>query len=139
MSAKDIIHESVRTALEKDKWIITDDPLFLEYKDVRAFVDLGAEKVLAAQRDNEKIAVEVKSFIGRSVIKDLETALGQFNLYSSLLRRLEPERQLFVSVSKEVFDTVFQREGIQAIIDDYRMSLLVIDVVHEEVVEWIPR
>lgn len=31
MSDKDIYHNSVRIALEKDGWIITNDPLSLEY------------------------------------------------------------------------------------------------------------
>lgn len=139
MPAKDMIHDAVRHALEKDGWTITDDPLSFEYKDVQVFIDLGAERVLAAQRNGEKIAVEIKSFIGRSVIQDFEDALGQFNVYQSVLRRMDPERQLFVAVSIVAFDNVFQREGIRTIVEDYRMSLLVIDIVNQEVIQWIPK
>ena len=139
MSAKDVIHDAVRKSLENDGWTVTDDPLSFEYKDVQVFIDLGAERVLGAERNGEKIAVEIKSFVGRSVIHDFEGALGQFNLYQSVLRRMEPERRLFVAVSQVAFDNVFQREGIQAIVDDYKMSLLVVDIVSEEVIEWIPK
>lgn len=66
--AKDIYHDTVRTALEKDNWIITDDPLTLKVGRRDLFVDLGAEKLLAAQRQGKKIAVEIKSFISQSPV-----------------------------------------------------------------------
>jgi len=50
MPAKDIYHNTVRTALEKDGWTITNDPLTLEIGDRSLFVDLGAEKILAAEK-----------------------------------------------------------------------------------------
>jgi len=93
--AKDIIHEPVKNALIKDGWIITDDPLTLKYEEVRAYVDLGAERLIAAERQNEKIAIEIKSFVGRSVIHDLEVTLGQYILYLNLLKVLEPDRKLY--------------------------------------------
>jgi len=55
--AKDIYHYQVRTALEKDGWIITDDPLTLQFGSRSVFVDLGAKKLLAAERDGQRIAV----------------------------------------------------------------------------------
>ena len=72
MAARDIIHEPVKNALIKDGWTITDDPLALTYEDATVFVDLGAERIIGAERDGEKIAVEIKSFVGRSAIHDLE-------------------------------------------------------------------
>ena len=66
MTAKDIFHDAVKHALEKDGWKITHDPLFLSFGGVDMYIDLGAERILAAERDDEKIAVEIKSFIGPS-------------------------------------------------------------------------
>jgi len=43
-------------------------------------VDLGAEQVFAAEKHERKIAVEVKSFIGSSIVADLEQALGLVSL-----------------------------------------------------------
>ena len=43
MSAKDVYHESVRNALVKDGWTITDDPFTIEYKGARLQADLAAE------------------------------------------------------------------------------------------------
>ena len=57
----------------------------LEYKDKRVFADLGAERVVAAEGNGEKIAVEIKSFLGRSIMDDLKAALGQYVLYENWL------------------------------------------------------
>lgn len=53
--AKDIYHNSVRVALEKDGWIITNDPLTLRAGKRDVFVDLAAEKILIAERKEQKI------------------------------------------------------------------------------------
>ena len=57
MAAKDIFHEAVRKGLEKEGWVITDDPLKLQVGGVEMYVDLGAEKIIAAEKDGQKIAV----------------------------------------------------------------------------------
>lgn len=76
MPSKDIYHETVKNSLIKDGWAITHDPLKLGLGKRRLYVDLGAEKLIAAQKGTAKIAVEVKSFVGASEIEDLEKALG---------------------------------------------------------------
>lgn len=65
--AKDLFHDVVKTALIKDGWHITDDPFFMKVGGVDFFIDLGAEKIIAAERDNQKIAVEIKSFISNII------------------------------------------------------------------------
>ena len=50
MPAKDIYHNNVRTALEKDGWTITKDPLPLKIGKRTLSVDLGAEKLFAAHK-----------------------------------------------------------------------------------------
>lgn len=83
MPARDIYHSTVRTALIKDGWTVTHDPFRIRLSRGRnLFVDLGAEQMLAAERETEKIAVEIKSFTRPSEMKDLEDALGQFVLYA---------------------------------------------------------
>jgi len=74
VSAKDIFHESVKNALQKEQWIITDDPLKFKFGDVNFRIDLGAEKVIAAEKADEKIAVEIKSFLNPSAITDFYNA-----------------------------------------------------------------
>ncbi len=86
MSAKDIFHEKVKNALIKDGWTIKVDPYKLKWdEDENLYVDPAAEKVIAAEKDNEKIAVEIKTFIGKSTMHDLHLAVGQFLVYQVAL------------------------------------------------------
>lgn len=57
MPAKDIFHNTVRLALEKDSWVITDAPLHLKVGGTEMYIDLTAERLIAAQKDGQKIAV----------------------------------------------------------------------------------
>ncbi|MEQ9553017.1 MAG: element excision factor XisH family protein [Coleofasciculus sp. G3-WIS-01] len=66
---------------EKEQWTITDDPLRLEVGGTKFEIDLGAEQVLAAERGEEKIAVEIKTFLSDSPLTDYHAALGQFLNY----------------------------------------------------------
>ena len=79
--AKDLFHEAVKIALQKEGWEITHDPYKLKSLGTQIFVDLGAERVLAAQRGKDLIAVEIKSFLGSSYIYDFYEALGQYLTY----------------------------------------------------------
>lgn len=89
MPARDIYHNAVVKALTDEGWEITKDPLLLSYGGRELYVDLGAEKtMLAAQKDNRKIAVEIKSFIQSSPIRDLENAVGQYQVYQSILSEI---------------------------------------------------
>ncbi|MGD1901530.1 MAG: element excision factor XisH family protein [Geitlerinemataceae cyanobacterium] len=65
MPARDIYHNEVRNALIKDGWNITDDPYTLEYKGLRLYADLGAEKLLVAERGQQTIAVEIKRLVAK--------------------------------------------------------------------------
>ncbi len=79
--ARDIFHDAVRKGLEKEGWVITDDPLRIEAGGADMQIDLGAEKVIAAEKGEEKIAIEIKSFIGASNISEFHMAVGQFINY----------------------------------------------------------
>lgn len=108
MSARDIFHEVVKRALLKDRWQITDDPLELEWEEVTVKIDLAAERLIAAERENEKIAVEIKSFISPSAISDFHTALGQFLNYRIMLEVNEPQRELYLAVPVDAYESFFQ-------------------------------
>jgi hypothetical protein len=97
--AKDKYHEQVRLALEKDGWTITDDPYQLLMGTRRTYVDLGAERLLiGAERGKEKIAVEIKTFMGGSDLQDFDQAVGQFLRYRSALQKEEPDRKLYLAM-----------------------------------------
>lgn len=108
MGAKDLFHHAVKTALEKENWQITADPLVIKIDNVKFEVDLGADKILAAENYETKIAVEIKSFLSNSVITDFHAALGQFLNYRLALNMTEPERKLYLAVPLDTFDHFFQ-------------------------------
>lgn len=137
MSAKDIFHETVKKALQKEQWVITADPLKFKYGNVNFQIDLGAEKVLAAERQGEKIAVEIKSFLNPSAVTDFYAALGQFLSYRLALEMIETNRILYLAVPLDIYETFFQFEFTQAAIQRYQILLIVYDPVNEVIVQWI--
>jgi hypothetical protein len=92
--------------------------------------------MLAAERENRRIAVEVKSFIRRSEVEDLQSALGQYLLYRSLLERDDPGRTLYLAVPNDAFQGVFSSALGRVAREDYRLSLVVFDPEKEEFTEW---
>jgi hypothetical protein len=101
--ARDKYHHAARVALEKEEWIITNDPLELSYKQADFEIDLAAERLIAAERGLEKIAVEIKSFVGKSAISEFHTALGQYLNYQDVLTNLQPYRKLFLAVPIDAY------------------------------------
>ncbi len=138
MPAKDTYHDVVKTALEKDGWTITDDPLRLPWGSRDMYVDLGAECLLAAERGTRKIAVEIKSFIKPSPIADLENALGQYILYHDLLARLEPDRVLYLAIRQATFRILFEEEVGKVLLENNRLRLILFDPEPEEITRWVP-
>ncbi len=135
MAAKDVFHDAVKKGLQKEGWVITHDPLRIEVGDVEMYIDLGAEQTLAAERDEEKIAVEIKSFIGASNISEFHTAIGQFFNYRLALEEQEPERILYLAVPLGVYRAFFL-QFIKIVIQRYQLKLIIYDSIEETIVEW---
>lgn len=138
MSARDIYHNTVKHALQKDGWTITHDPFPLQIGKKRLSVDLGAERLISAENETRKIVVEVKSFVGQSDVKDLEQALGQYVLYRQILDEMNVDRVLYLAVSQVVFNAVFTIELGQILLRNQVIKLIVFDDESEAIVEWIP-
>lgn len=137
MSAKDRYHDAVKTALLKEQWTITHDPLRLKFEDEdEVRIDLGAEHLLAAERGTQKIAIEIKSFLSESALFDYHAALGQFLNYRLVLEALEPERVLYLAVPLIAFEEFFQRPLAIASVERYGVKLLVYDPLSEVIVQW---
>ncbi len=137
MPAKDIYHDTVKNALIKDGWTITHDPLKLQYGKRKLFVDLGAERLIAAVKDSQEIAVEIKSFISKSQMDDLENALGQYILYENVLSVVEPNRELYLAVADNVFETVFEDAIGQLLMKNENLKICVLNPEMEEIIRWI--
>ncbi|MEM1172155.1 MAG: element excision factor XisH family protein [Cyanobacteria bacterium P01_H01_bin.35] len=138
MPGKDLYHDTVKNALIKDGWNITDDPYVLAIGKRDLFVDLGAEKLISAEKGNQKIAVEIKSFTSLSRVNDLEKALGQYILYYDIIQELEPERLLYLAIIESVFEEIFAEPIGQILLKNKRLSLIVFDAKQEVICQWIP-
>jgi len=138
MPAKDIYHDTVKTALVKDGWTITDDPLKIEVGKRSIYIDLGAKQLFGAEKLGRKIAVEVKSFLAPSPVNELEKALGQYELYSLILEDEDPDRLLYLAISDIIFDEFFAEEIGQRVLQKKNLRTIVFDPNLQEIVQWIP-
>lgn len=136
MAAKDLFHNAVKQGLLKEDWVITADPLKIKIEGVKFEIDLAAEKVLAAQKAGQKIAVEIKSFLNTSAITDFHAALGQFLNYRLALKMVESDRILYLAVPIDTFESFFQEKFTQEAVNLYQVKLIIYDPVEEVVIKW---
>ena len=137
MPRYDLYHNTVKNALIKDGWLITDDPFVIEFKGLRLYADLGAEKLLGAVKYEQKIVIEIKVFNSPSLITELQKAVGQYNIYRTFLKRVNPDRKLYLAISQDIHQDFFQRPAIQEIIIDQNMKLIIFEPNLEEIIQWI--
>ena len=136
--AKNIHHDLVVHALTADGWTITHDPLTLSYGGKDLYVDLGAARLtLAAERAGQRIAVEIQSFLSRSPVRDLEEAVGQYDVYRTILGETEPDRRLYLAVPRRVFESLLTERFGQLIVTRLHLRLLVFDEEQQRIVQWI--
>ncbi|MBZ8179061.1 XisH family protein [Oscillatoria salina] len=137
MRAKDAFHELVRTALENEGWTITHDPYHIDLGFVDFYIDLGAERLIAATKDGDKIAVEIKTFLSPSTISEFHTAIGQFINYRIALEEEEADRRLYLAIPSEIYKRFFKYSFIQTVLRRNQIPLLVYSTDKEEIVQWI--
>lgn len=137
MSRRDDLHYAARNALEKDGWTITDDPLELKLMGETLRADLGAERTLAAEKEGRKIAVEIKGFDGNSPVSDLEKTVGQMQFYQWALDEQQPDRELFLAISEEVYIDLFSKSLFIATVERNRLNLLIFDKSQEVILQWL--
>ncbi|MBD2596898.1 XisH family protein [Nostoc spongiaeforme FACHB-130] len=137
MSAKDRFHDAVKIALQKDGWRITDEPLTIPVERLtNMFIDIAAEKLIMANRDSQKIAVEVKSFLSPSTLSDFHLAIGQFINYRYALEEYQPERILYLAVPAITYEEFFTTRFIQTVIQRSQINLLIFEPTKEEIFKW---
>lgn len=137
MSARDTFHELVKTALQNEGWTITHDPYHIDLGFVDFYIDLGAERLLAATKDDEKIAVEIKTFLATSTISEFHTAIGQFINYRIALEEEDPERLLYLAVPLDIYKRFFKYPFIQTVIGRNQIPLIVYNTQKPEIAQWI--
>ena len=107
MPAKDLTHNTVKTALRKEGWTITHDPYF------------------------------TASCAIPSPVTDFHAALGQFMNYRLALQHEEPERTLYLAAPVDTYESFFLLPFGQIAIRHYQLRLMVYSIQREELVTWI--
>ena len=137
MARRDDLHFPVRRALEKDGWTITHDSYFLMLGKRRGFIDLGAERdILVAEKGKEKIAVEIKSFLGFSDVDQFEDALGQYLLYKPALKDKEPDRILYLAMPSSFYKSLFDDAYFLKVAVLYDVKIITFDEKNKIILEW---
>lgn len=138
MARRDYYHSSVRVALEKENWTITDDPLSISTHGADLQIDLGAERdIIAAEKGNEKIAVEIKSLKIHTYSYDFYQALGQFLIYRLALSKAEINRELYLAIPQIPFETLEKIELFRESWKTYSVKFLIFDDQTKTITRWI--
>lgn len=136
--AKDIYHNIVKEALIKDGWTITNDPLVLLSKEEGGLeTDLGAEKLITAEKGMKRIGVEVKSFIQPSLMHEAHRALGQYNFYTSALMMKADDRLMFLAMPVEAHNFLNEKEIFRRTMSMFKVRLLIFDPETAKIESWI--
>jgi hypothetical protein len=136
--AKNIHHDRVVHALTADGWTITHDPLTLSFGGRDLFVDLGAERdAVGAEKEGRQIAVEIQSFLGRSAMRSLQDAVGQYEVYRAILDEIEPERLPYLALPRRVYEELLTERFGQFIVARLQLRLLIFDIAQERIIRWI--
>jgi XisH protein len=136
--ARDLFHDIVKEALIKEGWTITDDPLTLLNREEGGIsTDLGAEKILVAEKGLTKIAVEIKSFLNPSMIHDFLRASGQFNGYNIVIKKKQMNRILYLAMPIFAYDKLITYEFIKDIIEEVHIKFILFDEQEKIIVSWI--
>lgn len=135
--ARDIFHDLVKNALIRAGWTITHDPLVIRWGRRDLFVDLGASQLLAATQGEQKIAVEIKSFLNKSAITDFYAALGQFGVYREIMAEQEKDRTLYLAMPSDIYTDLFEDDLGRLIIAHQQLKIILFNPETEEITRWI--
>jgi hypothetical protein len=137
MPKKDIFHETVKTALQKEGWRITNDPLFIPTEGgVNFFIDLGLEKVIGAEKDGVNIAVEIKSFDEYAPVYSFYEILGQFLMYEMALQEQVNPWELYIALSILGFKRLDEAPIFNKAIEKFGLKFILFDPLTKTVLEW---
>ena len=135
--ARDLFHENVKEALIKEGWIITNDPLSFKIGNMQVQIDLGAERLIAAERGTDKIAIEIKTFGSLSFITSLYEAVGKYIIYRNVLALRDPERLLYLAVPESIYSRFFEEQVIQKTMQEENFKLVIYNQATQIITQWV--
>ena len=135
--ARDKFHQEVRTALENDGWKITDDPLYMKVGQIPVHIDLGAEKIIGAEKNGEKIAIEIKTFGLPSFITALYEAIGKYIIYRIALEQMKSDRVLYLAMPEKVYTKFCNEPLVKEAFKQHHFKILLYKTGTKEQIEWV--
>jgi hypothetical protein len=134
---RNVDHEAVRAALIADGWTITDDPLILEFGLRQMYVDLAFQRaIVTAAKAEEKIAVEIQSFVSPSALSDFYRCIGQYMVYRSIMARMQPDRTLYIAISNTTAEGIWSEPLGELLRKEINIPLLIFDPEQRKVTQW---
>ena len=135
--ARDIFHENVKQALIEEGWNVTNDPLTFKIGKVQVQIDLGAERLIAAEKGEERIAIEIKTFSSVSFITALYEAIGKYIVYRNVLSLSQSDRTLFLAIPENIYNRFFDEKVIRKTIEDEKIKLVIYNQLTQTITQWV--
>ncbi len=137
MPKKDTFHETVKSALRKEGWKITNDPLFVPTEGgVNFFIDLGLEGIIGAEKEGQHIAIEIKSFDENTPVYSFYEILGQFLMYEMALEEQVRPWGLYVAMSDLGFKKLDEAPIFSRAIQKFGLKFVIFDPQTETIIQW---
>ena len=89
------------------------------------------------ERDDKKIAIEIKSFEIQSQITSFYEALGKYLSYRKALFMNKMNLELYLAVLKRAYDTIFQKELVKELVKEYKVNIVVYSHKNQTITSWI--
>ena len=70
-------------------------------------------------------------------MREFETALGQYLIYKTFLSLTHPNYKVYLAIGNNIYEKFFEQVAIDLIIRKYQVSLLVVDINKEQIIQWI--
>jgi XisH protein len=137
MPKRDSLHEVVKTALRKEGWNITYDPLFVPTKSgINFFIDLGMERFIGAEKAGDSIAVEIKSFDEVTPFYSFYELLGQYLVYQIALEEQISDWSLFIAITQSGFEKLDDAPIFQKAIEKFKLKFIIFEPRNKEIIRW---
>jgi hypothetical protein len=139
MPTQDMYYDAVKNALRKDGWRVTYTDFPLKSRASSHAEGRWDGPLLAAEKDERRVAVAVNSFIGRSNLTDIQQTLQPLAISRLLIHAIEPDRVLYLAIRQATYSACFPGdEGEQWLVSE-PLQLLVFYPRTETILQWVAR
>ncbi len=124
-------------ALQKDGWTILSKPFAIRTNEHTVYADCILERTQNGQNE-QAIILEVKCFTNpQTDLQEFYTAIGQYQFYRAAVAANRATTPIYLAIPFEAYVRLMRDNAVSIAIQQASLKLVVIDIVSEEVVEWI--